>query len=43
VAQACPALLIRGILQNTEGVINVIADRAEPLGVQVRSTSRNFR
>jgi error-prone DNA polymerase len=43
VLQACPALLIRGILQNTEGVINVIADRAEPLGVQVRSTSRNFR
>ena len=43
VVRACPALLIRGILQNTEGVINVIADRAEPLGVQVRSTSRDFR
>jgi error-prone DNA polymerase len=43
VVRACPALLIRGILRNTEGVINVIADRAEPLGVQVRSTSRDFR
>ena len=43
VLQACPALLIRGILQNTEGVINVIADRAEPLDVRVRSTSRDFR
>ncbi|MDQ3274404.1 MAG: error-prone DNA polymerase, partial [Actinomycetota bacterium] len=43
VVRACPALLIRGILQHTEGVINVIADRAEPLDMRVRATSRDFR
>jgi error-prone DNA polymerase len=41
--RACPALLIRGTLQNAEGVINMIADRAEPLDLRVNSRSRDFR
>ncbi|HYZ09543.1 MAG TPA: error-prone DNA polymerase [Pseudonocardiaceae bacterium] len=41
--RACPALLIRGLLQNAEGVINVIADRAEPLDLRVNSRSRDFQ
>ncbi|MDQ3885675.1 MAG: OB-fold nucleic acid binding domain-containing protein, partial [Actinomycetota bacterium] len=43
VLRVCSALLIRGILQNTEGVINVLADRAEPLDLQVNARSRDFR
>ncbi|MDQ3885537.1 MAG: error-prone DNA polymerase [Actinomycetota bacterium] len=43
VLRVCSALLIRGILQNTEGVINVIADRAEPLDLRVNFRSRDFR
>ncbi|MGH3979250.1 MAG: error-prone DNA polymerase, partial [Pseudonocardiaceae bacterium] len=43
VVRACPALLVRGMLQNAEGVINVMAERAEPLDMRVTSTSRDFR
>ena len=41
--RASPALLLRGRLQIAEGVINVLAEHATPLGLQVRSASRDFR
>lgn len=40
---SCPALLIRGRLQIAERVINVLAEHAAALDMQVRSPSRNFR
>jgi error-prone DNA polymerase len=43
VVRACPALLLRGRLQVAEGVINVLAEHAAPLTMQVRSDSRDFR
>ncbi|HVE97177.1 MAG TPA: error-prone DNA polymerase [Pseudonocardiaceae bacterium] len=43
VMRACPALLLRGRLQIAEGVINVLAEHAEPLAMRVRSHSRDFR
>jgi error-prone DNA polymerase len=43
VVRACPALLLRGRLQIAEGVINVLAERAAPLDMRVRSNSRDFR
>jgi error-prone DNA polymerase len=43
VLRACPALLIRGLLQHAEGVVNVLADRAEPLDLRVSSRSRDYR
>ncbi len=41
--RACPALLLRGRLQIAEGVINMLAEHAEPLDMRVRSSSRDFR
>jgi error-prone DNA polymerase len=41
--RSCPALLVRGRLQIAEGVINVLAEHATALDMQVRSQSRNFR
>ena len=41
--RSCPALLVRGRLQIAEGVINVLAEHAAALDMQVRSQSRNFR
>ncbi len=43
VARSCPALLIRGHLEKADGVINVIAERIEPLPLQVSTKSRDFR
>ena len=43
VAKGAPALLIRGRLEKEEGVINVIADRLEPLPVATAPPSRDFR
>lgn len=37
------ALLIRGKLESASGVINLIADRVEPLPLKVRTTSRDFQ
>ncbi|MFT5201257.1 MAG: error-prone DNA polymerase [Candidatus Aldehydirespiratoraceae bacterium] len=42
-ARGAPALLIRGRLERSEGVINVIADRLEPLPVGRAPASRDFR
>ena len=43
VANGAPALLIRGRLEKEEGVINVIADKLEPLPVGMAPASRDFR
>ncbi|MGQ0775172.1 MAG: error-prone DNA polymerase [Pseudonocardiales bacterium] len=43
VVRACPALLLRGRLQITEGVINVLAEHAASLDMRVHSNSRDFR
>ncbi|MDW3219231.1 MAG: error-prone DNA polymerase [Acidimicrobiales bacterium] len=41
--RGAPALLIRGKLEKEEGVINVVADRVEPLPVGAAPASRDFR
>ncbi len=44
IARESPALVVRGILERSpEGVINLIADRFEPLTVGARMNSRDFR
>ncbi|MGI9120542.1 MAG: error-prone DNA polymerase [Acidimicrobiales bacterium] len=43
VARSTPALLVRGILERAEGVVNVVADRLEPLPVAAPARSRDFR
>jgi error-prone DNA polymerase len=43
VARTSNALLIRGMLEHAEGVINLVADRLAPLTVPIRPTSRDFR
>jgi len=42
---ACSAVFrVRGILERSEeGVVNVVADRLEPLDSAIRTTSRDFR
>ena len=42
-ARTATALLVRGRLERAEGVINVIADRLEPLPVLATHRSRDFR
>ena len=43
VAQSCPALLIRGRLERQGDVINVNAERIDPLPLGVTTKSRDFR
>jgi error-prone DNA polymerase len=43
VAQGSAALLIRGMLQHTDNVVNVMAERIDPLPLGVRPSARNFR
>ncbi len=44
VAREAPAMIIRGMLERSEeGVVNVIADRLEPLDAGMRTVSRDFR
>ncbi|MFD1713484.1 error-prone DNA polymerase [Amnibacterium flavum] len=44
IAREAPAMIIRGVLERTpEGVVNVLADRFEPLTIGVRNVSRDFR
>ncbi|MGN6474792.1 MAG: error-prone DNA polymerase, partial [Mycobacteriales bacterium] len=43
VAQGSAALLIRGMLQHTDNVVNVMAERIQALPLGVRPTARNFR
>jgi error-prone DNA polymerase len=42
VARAAAGLLIRGKVENIESVVNVIADRIEPLSLSAASRSRDF-
>lgn len=43
VARSAGALLIRGTLERSEGVINVVAERIDPLAVLAHPASRDFR
>jgi error-prone DNA polymerase len=43
VARTAPAMLVRGKLERADGVINVVADKLEPLPLGVSDRSRNFR
>jgi error-prone DNA polymerase len=43
VARSSAALLIRGRLQHSDNVVNVMAERIEPLPLGVRPSARNFR
>jgi len=37
------ALVVRGRVEAVEGVVNVVAERIEPLGVRPPARSRDFR
>jgi error-prone DNA polymerase len=43
VARGAPAMLVRGRLERSEGVTNVIADRLEWLPLSAPNRSRDFR
>jgi len=43
VARRSPALLVRGRLEKYDGVVNLTADRLDPVEVPVRTPSRDFR
>jgi error-prone DNA polymerase len=43
VARTSAGLLVRGTLERVEGVINIVADKLEPLPLAVASRSRDFR
>jgi error-prone DNA polymerase len=43
VARSAPALLVRGRLEKVEGVINVVAEKLEPLPLDATVPSRDFR
>jgi error-prone DNA polymerase len=43
VARSAPALVVRGRVENAEGVVNVVAERLEPLTLGVGTVSRDFR
>ncbi|MCM6776205.1 error-prone DNA polymerase [Nocardia sp. CDC159] len=43
VAQSAPALLIRGRLQNAEGVVSVVAEHLQRMDLRISSKSRDFR
>jgi error-prone DNA polymerase len=42
-ARSSAALLVRGRLERSEGVTNVVAERITRLTLRVATTSRNFR
>ena len=43
VARGAPAMVVRGRLERSEGVINVVADHLAPLPLAASTTSRDFR
>jgi len=43
IARTSPALLVRGSLERVDGVINVVADKLEPLPLVATTRSRDFR
>jgi error-prone DNA polymerase len=42
-ARSAPALLVRGVVQNTEGAVTVVADHVRRMDLRVASSSRDFR
>ena len=40
---SAPALLVRGVVQNAEGAVTVVADHVARMELRVGSTSRDFR
>ena len=42
VARTAPGMLVRGRVENVEGVINVIADRISPLPLRAAHRARDF-
>jgi len=43
VARSCPALLVRGRIERSEGSMTLVAERFEPLGLGPVPASRDFR
>jgi error-prone DNA polymerase len=43
IARNSAALLVRGTVENAEGVTSLHADRLEPLDLRIPSRSRDFR
>jgi error-prone DNA polymerase len=43
VARTSGALVVRGMLELVDGVVNLVADHLSPLTMPVRSSSRDFR
>jgi error-prone DNA polymerase len=43
IARTSPALLVRGVVERTGEVITIVADKLEPLDIQVAVRSRDFR
>ncbi len=43
IAQGAPALLIRGRVQNAEGVVSVVAEHLQRVDLRMSSKSRDFR
>ncbi|MET1053555.1 MAG: OB-fold nucleic acid binding domain-containing protein, partial [Mycetocola sp.] len=43
-AREAPAMIVRGILERSpEGIVNLLADRLEPLPLSARTRSRDFQ
>jgi error-prone DNA polymerase len=43
IARTSPGLVVRGTLERVDSVINVVADKLEPLPLAVGTRSRDFR
>lgn len=43
VARTSPAVVVRGLVERQDGVVNLVADRLDPLPLRVPSRSRDFR
>ncbi|SDY67599.1 error-prone DNA polymerase [Amycolatopsis xylanica] len=43
IARNSGALLVRGVVEKNEGVVNILADRLQNLPMRIRSKSRDFR
>jgi error-prone DNA polymerase len=43
VARSSPALLVRGRIERQETVVNVVAEKLEPLPIGAAPASRDFR
>ena len=43
IARSAPAMLIRGRLERSEGVVNIVAEHLAPLPIPAKTASRDFR